>query len=114
MQKSNGQRLWSEERTQKEKKGGKVNLAFFPEGGNAVVGIASRIGFKAWGAKGEDLQITGAVYNSSGNSVSFLSTYHQGMGFFELLPETTSYKVIVEHEGKQYDFNFQISSRQDT
>lgn len=28
------------------------------------------------------------------------------MGFFELLPETTSYKVIVEHEGKQYDFNF--------
>ena len=25
----------------KEKKGGKVNLAFFPEGGNAVVGIAS-------------------------------------------------------------------------
>ena len=90
----------------KEKKGGKVNLAFFPEGGNAVVGIASRIGFKAWGAKGEDLQITGAVYNSSGNSVSFLSTYHQGMGFFELLPETTSYKVIVEHEGKQYDFNF--------
>lgn len=28
------------------------------------------------------------------------------MGFFELLPETTSYKVIVEHEGKKYDFNF--------
>lgn len=89
-----------------EKKGDKVNIAFFPEGGNAVVGLASRIGFKAWGEKGEDLHITGAVYNSSGNSVSFLSTYNQGMGFFELLPETTSYKVIVEHEGKKYDFNF--------
>ena len=39
-----------------EKKGDKVNIAFFPEGGNAVVGLASRIGFKAWGEKGEDLQ----------------------------------------------------------
>lgn len=37
-----------------EKKGDKVNIAFFPEGGKQIVGLASRIGIlKAWGEKGK-------------------------------------------------------------
>ena len=53
----------------KTTKAKKVNLSFYPEGGNAVVGLRSRIGFKATGENGEDLNITGAVYDSSGELV---------------------------------------------
>lgn len=90
----------------REGKRAKVNLSFYPEGGSAVIGLTSRIAFKAWGEKGEDLHITGSVCNDSDSLVSFLSTYHQGMGFFELLPKSSSYKVVAEHEGEKYDFQF--------
>lgn len=89
-----------------QKEGSKVNLSFYPEGGNAVLGLRSRVAFKARGENGEDLNITGTVYNSSDEPVAYLSTYHQGMGFIEFLPETTSYKVSIEHDGKKYDFPF--------
>ena len=38
-----------------------------------MVGLRSRIGFKATGENGEDLNITGAVYDSSGELVSYFS-----------------------------------------
>lgn len=90
----------------KTTKAKKVNLSFYPEGGNAVVGLRSRIGFKATGENGEDLNITGAVYDSSGELVSYFSTYHQGMGFFEMIPDKTTYKIVADYDGKKYDFAF--------
>lgn len=90
----------------KSKKANKVNLSFYPEGGNAVVRLRSRIGFKATGRNGEDLNLTGTVYDSSGEPVSYFSTYHQGMGFFEMIPDRTTYKVVADYNGKKYDFSF--------
>jgi len=90
----------------KPTKARKVNLSFYPEGGNAVIGLRSRIGFKATGENGEDLNITGAVYDSSGEPVSYFFTYHQGMGFFEMIPDKTTYKVVANYDGKKYDFSF--------
>lgn len=90
----------------KNTKAKKVNLSFYPEGGNAVVGLRSRIGFKATGENGEDLNITGAVYDSSGELVSYFSTYHQGMGFFEMIPDKITYKIVADYDGKKYDFSF--------
>ena len=71
-----------------------------------MVGLRSRIGFKATGENGEDLNITGAVYDSSGELVSYFSTYHQGMGFFEMIPDKTTYKIVADYDGKKYDFAF--------
>lgn len=91
---------------QKRENTGSMNLSFYPEGGNAVMGIRSRIAFKATGAQGEDLNITGTVYDDKDLPVATLSTIHQGMGFFELTPETTRYKVVVESDSEKRTFPF--------
>lgn len=91
---------------EKPEKHNRIDLAFYPEGGNAVIGLRSRIAFKATGDKGQDLNITGTVYNQSNEPVATLTTLHQGMGFFELTPETGSYDVVVECEGRKRNFSF--------
>lgn len=88
------------------KQGKKVNLSFYPEGGSLVQGLRSRIAFKVWNENGEGLSVTGSVLDASGEPVAFLSTYHEGMGFFDFLPKETSYKVVVEYDSKRYKFPF--------
>lgn len=90
----------------KTEKRNRINLSFYPEGGNAVIGLRSRIAFKATGNEGEDIQVTGTVYNAQNEPISTLTTLHQGMGFFELTPDTEEYKVIAEYEGKKRSFSF--------
>lgn len=90
----------------KPEKHSRIDLAFYPEGGNAVVGLRSRIAFKATGDNGQNLNITGTVYNENDEPVATLTTLHQGMGFFELTPETGTYKVVAECEGKKRNFSF--------
>ena len=84
----------------------KVNITFFPEGGHAVKGLRSRIAFRATGKNGEDIAISGNLYNKAGEPVAALTTLHQGMGVFELTPEEDEYKAIVEYEGKNYTIPF--------
>lgn len=84
----------------------KVNITFFPEGGHAVKGLRSRIAFRATGKNGEDIAISGNLYNKAGEPVAALTTLHQGMGVFELTPEEDEYKAIVAYEGKNYTIPF--------
>lgn len=84
----------------------KVNLSFYPEGGSLIQGLRSRVAFKVWNENNEGLSATGSVFNASGEPVAHLSTYHEGMGFFDFLPKETSYKVVVEYDSKRYDFPF--------
>lgn len=88
------------------KLGKKVNMAFYPEGGNLVLGLRSRVAFKVWNENGEALSATGSVLDASGEPVAYLSTFHEGMGFFDFLPKETTYKVSVEYNGKSYTFPF--------
>lgn len=90
----------------KKEKLKRVNLSFYPEGGNAIIGVRSKIAFRATGEKGQDIPVTGTVYNQWNEAVAKLSSTHQGMGYFELVPETPEYKVIVEYEGKKHIFPF--------
>ena len=94
----------SDKRYKREKvrKEENVNLAFYPEGGYAVTGIPSCMAFKATGTAGEDIDISGVLYNEKGNQVASLETIHQGMGRFEFVPELCSYKAEVMCEGKKY------------
>ena len=84
----------------------KVNITFFPEGGHAVKGLRSKIAFRATGKNGEDIAISGNLYNKAGEPVAALTTLHQGMGVFELTPEEDEYKAIVAYEGKNYTIPF--------
>ena len=87
-------------------KADRVNLHFFPEGGHAVLGIPARVAFRATGKNGEDISVTGTLYNASHEPVASLATIHQGMGVFEFTPLAQEYEATVNYEGKEYTIPF--------
>jgi len=71
------------------------SLHFFPEGGDLVLGVNSRVAFKANDQNGIPVDIKGEVVNDKDEKVTtFLST-HDGMGYFSLTPKPlVKYKAI--------------------
>ncbi len=65
-----------------------VLLNFFPEGGNLVSGFTNTIAFKATDEKGLPVEVRGTINNSKGQEVANFSSYHDGMGIVELIPES--------------------------
>ena len=61
-------------------------LQFFPEGGDLVQGLQSRIAFKATDQRGFPIKVSGEVVDSKGKSVVSFASVHNGMGFFRLQP----------------------------
>lgn len=61
-------------------------LDFFPEGGDLVQGVPSRVAFKATDKRGLPIAVSGDIQNSKGAKVASFSSTHNGMGFFELTP----------------------------
>ncbi len=73
-----------------------VDLSFFPEGGDLVEGLPGRVAFKAVNAYGEAADIAGVVLDDRGKVVARLSSYHKGMGAFDLTPQAgQSYRVAL-------------------
>lgn len=62
------------------------DVQFFPEGGQLVQGLASRVGFKITDSEGRSISATGTVADASGKQVATFSTLKYGMGSFPLLP----------------------------
>jgi hypothetical protein len=67
---------------------GNFRLHFFPEGGDLVEGLASNVAFKATDEYGLPAEITGDLKDETGALISRIITVHDGMGKFELRPET--------------------------
>lgn len=63
-------------------------INFFPEGGNLVANINANIAFKGNDQYGVPLAVTGAVYNSKNQKVAEFKSEHDGMGHFNLMPES--------------------------
>ncbi|MDO1447935.1 carboxypeptidase-like regulatory domain-containing protein [Rhodocytophaga aerolata] len=61
-------------------------VQFFPEGGNLVRNIASRVGFKALGPNGKGLAIKGTVMDEEGNKIVSFESNALGMGSFYFKP----------------------------
>lgn len=64
-----------------------VDLQFFPEGGHLVDKVATRVAFKAIDSNGEGVEINTNVFDDQGKMIAELTTQHDGMGFFSLIPE---------------------------
>mgnify|MGYP000527351490 CR=1 FL=1 len=80
----------------------KLDLQFFPEGGHAVVGIASKIAFKAIGNDGLPQKVTGKVLDSEDKPVAILNTLDRGAGFFQLMPKKgVQYEAVLD-DGTRY------------
>jgi hypothetical protein len=61
-------------------------LQFFPEGGDLVEGVESRVAFKATDIRGLPYAVSGEVVDSKGKSVAKFNSIHDGMGFLSLVP----------------------------
>jgi hypothetical protein len=64
------------------------DVQFFPESGNLVNGINSRVAFKAVGVDGLGISITGKIVDEANIEVATLETLHGGMGSFSLKPQS--------------------------
>ena len=70
----------------------KPDIQFFPEGGNLVTGIRSKVAFKAIGQNGLGINVKGVIVDNENKEICRFSSAHLGMGYFYLDPQ----------EGKTY------------
>ena len=81
-----------------------LSVSFYPEGGNLVMGIPSRIAFKAIGVNGQGVEVSGELHAEEGQTPIALTTLHDGMGQFTLVPTKKRYTAEFTYEGKKYTF----------
>lgn len=73
-----------------------ADVQFFPEGGELISGVRSKVAFKAINTDGKSINVTGSVVDNAGTEVAAFTSQHAGMGIFALLPENDkTYKAIV-------------------
>ncbi len=66
---------------------GNIDLQFFPEGGDLIAEMPSRLAFKAINEFGKPADIVGVIYKGNDEEVARFSSFHQGMGGVEFTPE---------------------------
>lgn len=63
-----------------------LRLEFFPEGGGFITGLINTVAFKATNEKGLPVSVSGSIKNEKEEVLVAFSTYHDGMGMFDLTP----------------------------
>ncbi|MBD3749051.1 MAG: TonB-dependent receptor plug domain-containing protein [Sphingobacteriales bacterium] len=83
-----------------------VNVQFFPEGGDLIKDIRSRVAFKAVGDDGLGKEISGYVTDNNGKKVAQFTSQHLGMGYFAFTPEANkNYQAVVQfNDGSEKTF----------
>jgi hypothetical protein len=72
------------------------DVQFFPEGGEIIEGLASRVAFKAIDGKGASVEVKGSISDNAGTKISDFSSTHLGMGSLYLNAEPgKTYKANV-------------------
>ena len=84
---------------------GNLSMSFYPEGGNLVTGLITKVAFKAKGKDGENATVFGAVYDAKGTKVAEIETGYQGMGVLEFTPDSGKYTAKVQYNNREYSFN---------
>jgi hypothetical protein len=74
-------------------------IDFFPEGGELLNTIQSRVAFKANTAYGNPVYVKGAVYNNANKLVDSFVSKHDGLGSFTITPQKgETYKAVWKDE----------------
>lgn len=60
----------------------KIDLQFFPEGGQLVENVPGKVAFKALNEFGKPADVTGVILDEKGKAVGQFQSFHQGMGAF--------------------------------
>ncbi len=80
----------------------KLNIVFFPEGGDFAAGCNQKIAFKSINSHGKPADIRGFILDSKGKKRGDFVSFHQGMGafFLKASPQFT-YEMHLTHPFKQ-------------
>jgi alpha-2-macroglobulin-like protein len=74
----------------------KMNVDFFPEGGELVTGLQSQVYFAAKKPNGKPAKLEGIIVDNLGAEIATVASYHHGMGRFAFTPEAgKSYRLKV-------------------
>ncbi len=88
-----------------EAKSSVFNVQFFPEGGNLVSGMESKIGFKVTNQYGKSFVANGFIEDETKQKIVQFKTSRFGMGQFLFTPVSGNrYKAIVEIEGNKMTY----------
>ena len=83
-----------------------TDCSFFPEGGNMVAKLASRLGFKAVNKFGCGVDVEGLILSDGKDTVALFKSEHLGMGLVSFKPEFGKNYVakVKTSDGKVMDF----------
>jgi len=82
------------------------DVSFYPEGGSLIQGTRGKIAFKAMKSNGQSTNITGVVYDRTGNEITHFNSAHTGMGIFFLYSENGNayYAICTNDQGQSKRF----------
>ncbi|GAB3954476.1 hypothetical protein GCM10028805_39980 [Spirosoma harenae] len=80
------------------------DIQFFPEGGNLVQGLSSKIAFRVANASGQGQSIRGWVVSGQNDTLTQFSSHKFGLGAFTITSsKEAAYRVVVrDAKGKQF------------
>ena len=67
-----------------------TDVKFFPEGGDMINGISTRVAFKALGSDGLGIAVSGYISDQNNIRMSEFQSEHAGMGSFKIKPSSSS------------------------
>lgn len=84
----------------------KISFTMFPEGGDLISGLPSRVAFRALNEFNKPADVEGVIVTAKGSQVETFSSYHQGMGAFDIKPQAGEkyYVKITKPEGIKETF----------
>jgi hypothetical protein len=65
-----------------------IQMHFFPEGGDMIANVKNRVAFKIINRNGMPESVSGYINDNTGKKLLDFATEHDGMGVFEIEPET--------------------------
>jgi hypothetical protein len=78
-----------------------ITIRFFPEGGQLVENITSKVAFQATGDDGKGIDISGFIKNETGDTVAQFKTLKFGIGSFLFTPlPGARYEASVSYKGR--------------
>ncbi len=79
-----------------------ISVSFFPEGGELVNNLTSKIAFKAIGPDGLSREISGYVVDQNNQQIATFRSEHAGMGTFIIQPAPgNTYTAVVKFNGSE-------------
>ena len=97
----------------------KLKIDFYPEGGNMVRGVPTRVAFQARTTEGRTLNIEGRLVRN-GKQIGTFKTYNAGRGMFSITSDESDeaedellrgLKFSVTYEGRDYTFRLPRAHR---